>query len=264
MRGSRGYLVAEVVVLVLLALASVARGGPPTSAASPKKIDPEADRLVRQMTSYLASLPSFTVRTAVTDEVSMKSGEKIQIMSNAEVAVERPNRLKSMQVGSKTGLGFWYDGKSMTLACQANNAYQTAPAPPSLDAAIDQMRKQFDIDAPGADLLYSDPYAILMEQVVSGRFIGRETVNRTPANHVAFKGEQIDWQLWIQDGPQPLPLRYVITTKDVLGHPEFAVQLSDWNTRPQLLDSAFEFRPATGAKSAQSVAGSCGGGPQLR
>jgi hypothetical protein len=194
----------------------------------------------------------------------MKSGEKIQIMSNAEVEVQRPNRLKSAQVGSPAGLAFWYDGKTMTLGCKASNTYQTAAAPPTLDAAIDQMRKQFDIDAPGADLLYSHPYDILMEQIVSGKLIGRETINGAPVNHVAFRGEKIDWQLWIQDGPQPLPVRYVITTKDVLGHPEFAVQLTDWNTHPQLTDSTFGFRAAPDAKPAQSVAASCGGGPQLR
>jgi len=262
MRGSR-YRIAHVLVVAFVGFASAVAGGQAT-AAKPKKIDPEADRLVRQMADYIASLAAFTVRTAVADEVSMKSGEKIQIMSNAEVAVERPNRLKSMQVGSDAGLGFWYDGTTMTLACKASNTYQSVTAPPTLDAAIDLMRKQFDIDAPGADLLYSRPYDILMEQVVSGRFIGRETIDGLPVNHVAFRGEKIDWQMWIQDGPQPLPIRYVITTKDVLGHPEFAVQLRDWNTRPRFTDSTFGFHAPANAKPAQSIAASCGGGPQLR
>jgi hypothetical protein len=152
----------------------------------------------------------------------------------------------------------------MTLACGANDSYQTTPAPPTLDVAIEKTRKQFDIDAPGADLLYSRPYDILTEQVVSGRFIGRETIDGVQANHLAFQGEEVDVQVWIKDGPQPLPRRYVITTKDVRGHPEFAVQLSDWNTQPRLPSSTFEFRASAGAKRAQSIAASCGGGPQLR
>jgi hypothetical protein len=256
MRRSR-HFIADVAVLVFVAAASVAAGG-----QTPRKgVDPEADRMLRKMTDYLASLQSFTVRTAVADELTMKTGEKIQTMSNAEIAVERPNHLRSTQRGSAAGLGFWYDGKTMTVACRANNSYQTLPAPPTLDVAIDRMRKQFDIDAPGADLLYSRPYDALMEQVVSGRFIGRETIDGVPANHVAFQGEDIDWQMWIQDGPKPLPLRYVITTKNVPQRPEFAVELSEWNTQPRLQESTFAFQAPEGARSAKSVAAACGGAP---
>jgi glycine cleavage system pyridoxal-binding protein P len=43
---------------------------------------------------------------------------------------------------------------------------------PTLDAMIDAARKQFQIEAPGADLLFSHPYEILTEQVTGGRLIG--------------------------------------------------------------------------------------------
>ncbi len=227
------------------------------AAPSKKSVEPDADQILRQMTDYLASLRSFSVRTAVADEISLKTGEKIQMMSNAEVSVQRPNRLRSTQRGGN-GLGIWYDGQNMVIACKANGSYQTLPGPPNLDAAIDQMRDKFDIDAPGADLLFSRPYDILTEQVTSGRLIGRETIDGVPVNHLAFRGDQIDWQLWIKDGPQPLPLRYVITTKDVAGKPQFAVDMSDWNTQPNLPASTFQFQPPAGAKPASAVANSCG------
>ncbi|HSS38895.1 MAG TPA: DUF2092 domain-containing protein [Polyangia bacterium] len=256
MRKTRHLAAGGVVLAFTLAAVAVTTG--PARAAPPKKaIDVDAERMVKQMTDYLAGLQSFTLRTSVADEVSLKSGEKIALMSNAEVAVQRPNRLRSLQRGGAAGLGIWYDGTHMTVACKSSDAYETLAAPPTLDAAIDQMRKQFDIDAPGADLLYARPYDILMEQVVSGRFIGHETIDGMPANHVAFRGEQIDWQLWIKDGSQPLPLRYVITTKDAPGHPAFAVQMSDWNTQPTLPPATFDFQAPATAKPAKSVADAC-------
>ncbi len=57
---------------------------------------------------------------------------------------------------------------------------------------IDAARKQFQIEAPGADLLFSHPYEILTEQV-TGQLIGRETIDGVAANHLAFAGEDIDW-----------------------------------------------------------------------
>lgn len=243
----------------LIALAVIAAvQGHAAAAPAKKAIDPDADRLLKQMTDYLVGLQSFTVRTGVADQVSMKTGERIELMSNAEISIQRPNRLRSTQLGSPAGLGIWYDGQHMTVACKSAGAFQTITAAPTIDGAIDQMRKQLDIDAPGADLLYSRPYDILTEQVVSGRFIGLETIDGVPANHIAFRGEQMDWQLWIKDGPQPLPLRYVITTKDAPGNPQFAVQMSGWNTQPNLPASAFAFQPPVGAKPGTSIAASCG------
>jgi hypothetical protein len=249
-------------IVPVLALAAIILGNadrPVTAAAPTKKaVDADADKMLKQMTDYMAGLQSFTVHSSSIDQATMKTGEKIQSTSDMEVAVQRPNKLRSVQRGAGERLSLWYDGKTMTLACKGSNTYETAEAPGTIDATIDQMRKDFKIDAPGADLLYSKPYEILMEQVVSGRFVGRETIDGVAANHLAFRGEVVDFQLWIEDGNRPVPLRFVITTKDVKGNPEFAVQLSDWNTSPKMSETMFAFHAPTGAKADKSVAKSCG------
>src|SRR5688572_12661489 len=131
---------------------ALAVGGqqPPAAQRPRKAIDPAADRLLRQMTDYLASLRSFSVQSSAVDEVVLKSGQKIQYASDSLVSVERPNRIRSEQMGD--GLALWYDGRAMTLECKANKSFATIAAPPTLDAAIDTLRKRFQIEAPGADL----------------------------------------------------------------------------------------------------------------
>jgi hypothetical protein len=226
--------------------------------AAKKKIDPEADRMLRQMTDTLSNLKSFKFRSSAIDEVVTTGGQKIQILTDSEVSVQRPNRLRSEQIGTNTGLAFWYDGQNMTLECKATNTFVSATAPPTLDEAIDKARKEFQIEAPGADLLYSHPYEILTEQVTGGKVIGRETVNGLPANHLAFQGEDVDWQVWIQDGAQPLPLRFVITSKKVKGTPEFTVEMSQWQPDAKMSSSTFAFQAPTGATKVPSLS-SCGG-----
>ena len=168
------------------------------------------------MTDFLSGLKSFTGRPASpSTRTRSRRGEKLQRTTDSEIAVQRPDRLRSTPVGAGEGLALWYDGKTMTLACKASNTFKTIPAPPMLDAAIDNMRKQFKIDAPGADLLYSHPYAILMEQVKRAASSGARPSAGCAANHLAFEGDEVDWQIWIHDGPQPVPLRFVITTKTV-------------------------------------------------
>jgi hypothetical protein len=250
-----------VVALSAVGAAAIALDGRSAQAevAAKKKIDPEADRLLRQMTDTLAGLKSFKVRSSAVDEVVTTGGQKIQILSESDVSVQRPNRLRSEQVGTDSGLAFWYDGQNMTLECKGTKTFVTAPAPNNLDDAIDKARKDFQIEAPGADLLYSRPYEILTEQVTGGKVIGKETVNGLAANHLAFQGEDVDFQLWIQDGPKPLPLRFVITSKKVKGTPEFTVEMSQWQPDAIISGSTFVFQPPAGANKVQSLPSTCGG-----
>ena len=257
MRRSRSAI-GVVPVLALAAIIFGMAGHPVTAAPAKPAVDPDADKMLKQMTDYMASLQSFSVQTTSIDQATLKTGEKIQATSDLDITVQRPNRLRSTQRGAGERLSLWYDGKTMTLACKESNTFETVAAEPTIDATIDKMRKVFKIDAPGADLLYSKPYDILMEQVVSGRFVGRETVDGVAANHLAFRGEDVDFQLWIEDGARPVPLRFVITTKAVKGHPEFSVQLSNWNTQPKVSEASFAFQPPAGAKPGKSVAESCG------
>ena len=264
-RGTRIVLVLTVAASAVTARVVVGRRAAHAAAAqttstskSKKGIEPAADKLLHQMADYLASLQSFQVQGSAIDEVVTTAGQKIQVASDSKVSVQRPNRLRSEQLGAENGLAFWYDGKTMTLACKANNTFATAPAPPTLDATIDKARKQFQIEAPGADLLYSRPYDILTEQVTAGRLVGRESIDGTPANHLAFEGEEVDWQIWIAEGSQPLPLRYVITTKTVKNEPEFSVRLSHWEPQANITASTFEFQPPAGATRVQAFPSSCG------
>lgn len=227
-----------------------AAGQPAAATGQAKKgISPEADRALRKMTDYLASLQSFRVQSSAKDEVVLKTGQKIDLSSQSETTVQRPNKLRSEQIGAKGGLAFVYDGKSMTLACASSGAYTTKPAPPTIDGAIDQAREKMGIEAPGADLLYSKPYEILTEQVTSGQLIGHETVEGVPVTHLAFQGEEVDWQIWIKDGDEPVPVWFSIITKTMPSQPEFEVHMSHWETKASIPAGTFAFQaPANGTR----------------
>jgi hypothetical protein len=234
----------------------------PASPRGEKGVSPDADGMLRRMTDSLAGLQSFTVQSSSVDEVVLKTGQKVQLVNESLVSVRRPDRLRSEQVGAAdNGMAFWYDGKTMSLYCKASNTYGTAPAPPTLDAMIDAARKQFQIEAPGADLLFSHPYEILTEQVTGGRVIGHETIDGVATNHLAFVGQDVDWQVWIQDAPRPLPLRFVITTKTMKEQPEFTVRLSHWEPGATLADATFAFQPPHGSKRVDSLPTSCAAAP---
>lgn len=225
----------------------------PQRQAAPK-VDPKADALLRKMAADMRNLDRFRFDADHVTEVVTEDGQKIQVLARSTVAVDRPNKLRSDRIGPAAGVKLFYDGKTLTVYGQRDNLYATTPAPNNLDGMMDFAREQLELDAPGADLLYSDVYAGLMQDVVSGMYVNKEPVGDRMCHHLAFRGRETDWQVWIEDGPRALPCRYVITSKNVKGSPEFMVQTSNWQLEPRFAPDTFAFTPPRDAARIEFLA----------
>jgi hypothetical protein len=224
-----------------------APASPAQDEATAQTVTTEADRALHEMSDYVASLDAFEVDTAGSLEVVLKDGQKLSFPFASKTRVRRPDKLRSDRKGEKTALHFYYDGQTFTLFGEKANMYAQKEAPPTIEEAIDVAREELDIEAPGADLIGNDVYAALTEDVVSGFIVGDASCDGTPCRHLAFRGNEVDWQIWIDTGAEPLPRRLIITSKKEKGSPEFAVEL-DWDTDVKLADNVFEFTPPEDAR----------------
>ena len=68
-----------------------------------------------------------------------------------------------------------------------------------------------------------------------------------PCEHLAFSQNNIDWQVWIENGARPVPRKFVITYKDEPDSPEFTAIFSNWDFTTQLPDFVFKFDPPPGS-----------------
>jgi hypothetical protein len=247
MKPIHGWLVAGVVLGAHPATMHAESKADAKAGAKKPAIDPKADGLLRKMSSDLSSMKGFRFDSSRVMEVVEKSGEKIQALAQTSVAVQRPNKLRADRVGPRGGGSIYYDGTTFTFYGKRDNFYATAKAPDNLDDTIDWARDQLSIDAPGVDLLYSDPYKVLMEDAVSGRYLGEEMVDGRMCHHLAYRGRETDWQLWVEDGSRALPCRFVITSKNVAGAPQFTVSTSNWKPDETFEIETFVFDPPKGA-----------------
>jgi hypothetical protein len=237
MRASRGLCCA----LIGLAFASA------TSAVA----GPEAAALatLRATTNYLASLERFSVDGQAALEVVLTSGQKLQFDSSVALTVERPNKLRATRKGEVADQMFYYDGSQLTLFNADSNVYAVESVPGTLDGALDFARDELDIVAPAADLIYADAYAELVADVESGFVVSeRALLDGVSCTHLAFRKPGMDIQIWVRNGSEPLPLKYVLTTTDMLANPQFVVTLSGWDTKPRIEANHFRFKPPPGAK----------------
>src|SRR6266536_1133034 len=234
----------SVVALATLVLA----GWPQLGYAQPAGIDPQAEKLLRRMSGYLAGRQQFTVKSESSLEVVLTSGQKLQYDSPATLMVSRPNKLHAHRKGDIANQEFFYDGKTLTLYNPKENLYAATAAPPTLDETLDFAREKLDVIAPGAELLYGNAAERMLKETTSGFVVGPSVVAGVKCTHLAFRGPEVDWQIWIEDGDKPLPRKFILTSKKVAGEPEFTVLIRSWDVAPKLTSSEFSFTPPKGAK----------------
>jgi hypothetical protein len=236
--------IVSVVALAMLVLV----GWPQPGHSQPAGIDPQAEKILRRMSDYLASRQEFSLKAESTLEAVLTSGQKIQFDSPATLEVSRPNKLRGHRKGDIVNQEFFYDGKTLTLFSPRENVYATTAAPPTIDETLDFAREKLDIIAPASELLYKNAAEKMLKESSSGFVVGPSVVGSVKCTHLAFRGSEVDWQIWIEDGDKPLPRKFILTSKKVAGEPEFTVLIRSWDLTPKLTEREFTFVPPKGAK----------------
>jgi hypothetical protein len=221
---------------------------PVVAQAQPAAIAPEASQILKASTDFLASQQRFSADTRNTLEIALKSGQKIEFNSTARQSVQRPNRLRAERTGDLVEQVFVYDGQSLTLYNPHDKVYAQVAAPGTLEEMLDFARTRLDIIAPAGDLVYTNAYDILMDGVTEGIVVGKAVIEGVRCDHLAFRAQDIDWQIWIQEGDQPLPRKLVITTLDLPNAPQFGITVTQWNLNPTFDAQTFSFTPQAGVK----------------
>jgi hypothetical protein len=241
------------IVLVLgAALAPAVRAAdpaPPTTVgmAGRAGVDPKADEILRKMGQTLASAKAFSFRANDATDRSLESGQKVQFAKTVRVTVRRPDAVVADSTGDLEDRKFVYSAGKLWLLNRTDNVYAQADVPDKIDAMFDLLAERYGITAPLSDLAFTDPYAVLIDRVRQGIYLGLHDVNGAKAHHLAFRQEGIDWQIWVADDERALPLKFVITFKEQPGFPQYVATLDEWDLSPKIDDATFKFTPPAGA-----------------
>ena len=209
--------------------------------AGQSEVEPEAKQILSRSMSYLAGIQQFGLVAHSSLEVVLTTGQKIQFDSASAVAVKRPNLLYAARLGEVMDQEFFYDGKTLTLHQVDAGFYAAIEAPDTLEGMLDFARESLDIIAPAGDFIYSNAFEILMDGVESGFVVGSSFVEGVACDHLAFSKPGTDFQVWVAQGEQPLPLKLVITSTDVMSAPQFSVNFREWDIVTEHPQEKFQF-----------------------
>jgi len=222
-------------------------------AIAAERLNPDADEILRSMSKFLASAKSFSVSADISNEIVIQDGQKLQLNSYATVLVQRPSRFHITRQGKFTDATLFYDGNKLTMHGKMSNVYAQLDVAGTIDDAIAAIESRIGLDFPGVDMLLSDPYSALASGIISSGYYGTAYVHGVECHHLAFRNDKIDWQVWVKAGNEPLPVKYVITTKWTTGAPQYSVQFTGWNTKPATAASQFTFVVPPGARKLETL-----------
>lgn len=204
---------------------------------------------IEAMANLLAKAQRLGVVVDCTYDVAQDSGQKIEFGERRELTLRRPDRARvevTRRDGSRRGILF--DGSQLTAFDLDEKVYTTVARPGTVDAALAYYTHDLKMRLPLRELFAADLPRKLKHVLGSARSVGKETVGGVATDHVAFRGDTVDVQLWIARDGDPLPQRIVITYRLAEGQPQFEADFQGWTFNPDVPDSAFTFVPAAGAE----------------
>lgn len=216
-----------------------------------REIEARQDARARlmEMSRFLAGTQKFSVVLHVGYEVLQPDGQKIEFGEARKISVLRPDRARIVALQSDGGSReMLFDSKQITVVDEDAGLYAQAPQPGDIDASVVYFVRDLQMRLPLAPLLMKNLPQELSRRVQSIQYVEHTDILGQPAHHVAARTASVDFQVWIADGPRPLPLRIVLTYPSEPGQPQFRANFSEWNLAPGFDQTTFAFEPAANAK----------------
>jgi hypothetical protein len=136
-----------------------------------------------------------------------------------------------------------FDGKQITIFSKDDKVFTHIDAGGTIDELITKLETD-GYALPGADLILSNVYEQLNAGVIDAKHIGTGVVGGIECEHLAFRNLDTDWQLWVRTGAEPIPCKYVITSKTVTAAPQYTLIVKSWKVEAK---DNFTFAPPAGS-----------------
>ncbi len=235
----------------------MAISGEPRPADGPR---PSAVEIVKNMRVFCAGLNSLACEI---DYVRVLKSSRLDSERRAhfDAAFQRPTLLSILMKDEDRVTYAWIsDGTSVSTYMAGIEKYLKKDAPRTLDEVLSAeeiyvvkpaIEDAFLID----ELLRKEDVNKLIGDASAAEYVGRDDVGGEKAHHIRLIRKPANWELWISDGPNPLPLKVYCGDSTAEPRPvgstaNFTVEFKNWLPDTKLDPRAFQFDPSSKAKRA--------------
>lgn len=212
--------------LLLLAMA-IAPASAPAQEAVP---DPIA--LYQNVLSTVRAAEAFSVHVEKQFDVLMLDGAKVEYSGALDLIVKQAGALHLDYGDDTSAKEVWYDGQTLTIIDHLSNIYAELPAEGSVRSVIADINARYGLELPLAALINLAPEDF-QDAVQSTTYLGLHDAASEPCHHVLYRGANVDLQVWVTTGDEPLLRKMVVTFWQIEGAPQQSLLFSDWDLNPR-------------------------------
>jgi hypothetical protein len=210
--------------------------------------DSEAKAAFKAMSEFLIAQPAISASYDATLEIVTADLMKVGLASSGNISFTRPDKIRMTRTGGMGDVEMVYDGKVLSAYGKALNIFGKLPLEGTVEDAVETLRNDFGLELPAADLLSSNPYNTMMENVTDAKALGEGMIRGQMCDHIAFRTNDVDWQIWIAQGDKPFPCRFTITSKMTVQAPSYSMEFSGWKSGSDVSSDDYQLKTAADAK----------------
>jgi len=246
---------AVLAVLTIAVAVGPVRAAEPTSVPEASAQDSAGRTLLLGMAEFMARAPAMSVTMRSSYDAIQADGQRIEFGERRRILMQRPDKLRVDVERSDGERGtVVFDGRWITAFKPAENVYARVEKPGTLDQALVYMVRDLRATLPLARMFTTGFPVDLDKRATSVTLVEECSLFDVPTDHVAVRSAEVDLQIWIARGPEPLPRRVVITYKNAPGEPQFRADLTHWSVTAKLDAASFAFVPPAGAEQVMYLA----------
>jgi hypothetical protein len=249
----RGFTLLAALGVLLGAVGAGAQQAPPpaTEKAAPgdaPALERKAIEVLKVSSARLAAARSMSFTAVVSYESPSRLGPPLVYTTRSDVTLQRPDKLRVISPGDGPPSEFYYDGKTMAAFMPAENLVAVAPAPPTIDAALEVAYRSAAIYFPFTDVMVADPYGDIAKSLELAFYVGQSrVVGGTKTDIVAYAGDGVFVQMWI-GAEDKLPRRARAVFRNDPLRLRHQVEFSSWKLGPAVPAGIFASARAANAK----------------
>jgi hypothetical protein len=228
---------------------------PATAPAAIRSIDPQVEPVLRAWFETRRGRTIYGYRINDIMEQVQDDGQRLHFSHSRTITVRRPNQIRAEITGDLANKTLWYDGQTFTLLDRSTNLYAQVEGGGSISDMKVKLEEEYGLAFPISDLIEKDSAADLLGGVLTAQHLGIHMVSQHECHHLAFTQEDVDWEIWIDAGEEPIPRRIIIVYKNAPGQPQQIATLDAGTDLSRVTAGTFDFTPPPGSRQVELTPG---------
>lgn len=200
----------------------------------------DGSAILKKLSDFISNAKNISVSVETGYDVVQETGQKIEFGSTKEVNIKRPDKaLFKTNRRDGTDTKFVFDGNDIIFINHNEKVYGKVNRPGTLDNAIDYFVDELHMPLPLAELFSTDLPSFINSKVKDIEFVGNSMIQGTQCDHIAFRTDDVDGQVWIANIQLPYPKKIVLTYKNEEAEPQFWAVFNNWDFKSEIKDSKF-------------------------